>query len=59
MQNLPPGTYSLAVLGALFFLLQAYWISITLRDLKSQGVFADKRDQIAETRKKLEKLLNK
>ncbi|KGG17260.1 hypothetical protein EV07_0698 [Prochlorococcus sp. MIT 0603] len=40
-------------------MLQAYWISITLRDLKSQGVFADKRDQIAETRKKLEKLLNK
>jgi len=59
MESLPSGTIALAIFGVMFFALQVYWISQTLLDLQKRGVFEDKRDPLANTRKQLEKLLKK
>ncbi|AAP99709.1 MULTISPECIES: hypothetical protein [Prochlorococcus] len=59
MENLPPGTIPLAVFGLIFFLLQAYWISQTIKGLRREGLFKINRDPLKDTKEKLEKLLKK
>ena len=53
------GTLELALFGLIFFILQTWWISMTIRNLKKEGVFRKQTDPLAEQRRKLEKLLKK
>ena len=56
MEHLPSGTIALTVFGIIFFGLQAYWISQTLRELRKDGVFDKTLDPLSETKRKLEEL---
>ena len=59
-----PGTLPLIFLGLAFFLLQAWWISMTIRNGKNsfdkrKSKLDLKEDKLSQQRKFLEKLLDK
>ena len=52
------GTVELAFLGIAFAVLQVWWLSITFKNLKNEGIF-NKNDSLTDKRKELEKLFKK
>ena len=57
---MPQGTISFLVFGLIFFGLQIYWISQTLKDQNSKSRANIKTtDQLSEKKKELEKIFKK
>ncbi len=53
MMEINGGYIALAIVGVVFFCLQFWWISMTIRNGSDRGVFASQRQQKLDERKKL------
>ena len=58
MRSLNGGYVALAVIGALFLVLQVWWISMTIRNGKNERVLIN-QNQTDEIKKRLEKIFSK
>ena len=58
MENLNGGYVALAVVGLVFFALQLWWISLTIRNGRSKRVLIS-QNQTNEIKKRLEKIFSK
>ncbi len=58
MENINGGYVALAVVGLLFFGLQAWWISMTIRNGRNER-FLINQNQTDEIKKRLEKIFSK
>ena len=53
------GTLELFSLGIAFFVLQIWWISMTIKNGKNETMINGNQDPLAFTKKRLENLLKK
>ncbi len=53
------GTLELAFLGIAFLALQAWWVSMTIKNEPKEKVSDSNLDQLAATKKRLENLFKK
>ena len=58
MENINGGYVALVVVGLVFFALQVWWISMTLRNGRNERVLIN-QNQTDEIKKKLEKIFSK
>ena len=58
MENINGGYVALAVVGLVFFALQVWWISMTIRNGRSKRVLTN-QNQTDEIKKRLEKIFSK
>ncbi len=58
MENINGGYVALAVVGFVFFALQVWWISMTIRNGRNERVLIN-QNQTDEIKKKLEKIFSK
>jgi len=58
MENINGGFVALAVVGLVFFALQVWWISMTIRNGRSKRVLIS-QNQTNEIKKRLEKIFSK
>ena len=58
MENSNVGYVALVVVGLVFFALQVWWISMTIRNGRNERVLI-KQNQTDEIKKKLEKIFSK
>ena len=58
MEDINGGYVALAVVGLVFFALQVWWISMTIRNGRNERVLI-KQNQTDEIKKKLEKIFSK
>ena len=58
MENLNGGYVALVVVGLVFFALQVWWISMTIRNGRNERVLIN-QNQTDEFKKKLEKIFSK
>ena len=58
MKNINGGYVALAVDGLVFFALQVWWISMTIRNGRNERVLIN-QNQTDEIKKKLEKIFSK
>ncbi len=58
MENINGGYVALVVVGLVFFALQVWWISMTIRNGRNERVLIN-QNQTDETKKRLEKLFSK
>ena len=58
IQNLNGGYIALVVVGALFFGLQVWWISMTIRNGRNERLILN-QNQTDEIKKRLEKIFSK
>ena len=58
MENINGGYVALVVVGLVFFALQLWWISMTLRNGRNERVLIN-QNQTDEIKKKLEKIFSK
>jgi len=58
MENINGGYVALVVVGLVFFALQVWWISMTIRNGRNERVLI-KQNQTDEIKKKLEKIFSK
>ncbi len=58
MENMNGGYVALAVVAVVFFGLQAWWISLTMKNDKNERVLMN-LDQTEEIKKRLEKIFTK
>ena len=57
-ENLNGGYVALVVVGGVFFALQIWWISMTIRNGRNERVFINEK-QTDEIKKRLEKIFSK
>ena len=58
MENINGGYVALVVVGLVFFALQVWWISMTIRNGRNERVLI-KQNQTDEIKKRLEKIFSK
>tara|TARA_B100001250_G_scaffold164349_1_gene141347 strand:+ start:360 stop:539 length:180 start_codon:yes stop_codon:yes gene_type:complete len=58
MENINGGYVALVVVGLVFFALQVWWISMTIRNGRNERVLIN-QNQTDEIKKKLEKIFSK
>ena len=58
MENMNGGYVALAVVGIVFFGLQVWWISMTIRNGRNERVLTN-QNQTDEIKKRLEKIFSK
>ncbi len=58
MENINGGYVALAVVGLVFFALQVWWISMTIRNGRNERVLIN-QNQTDEIKKRLEKIFSK
>ena len=58
MENINGGYVALVVVGLVFFALQVWWISMTIRNGRNERVLIND-NQTDEIKKKLEKIFSK
>ena len=58
MENINGGYASLAIVGIVFFALQFWWISMTIRNGRNERVLLN-QNQTEEIKKRLEKIFSK
>ena len=58
MENINGGYVALVVVGLVFFALQVWWISMTIRNGRNERVLTN-QNQTDEIKKRLEKIFSK
>jgi|TARA_B100001996_G_scaffold310039_1_gene251737 hypothetical protein len=58
MENINGGYVALVVVGLVFFALQVWWISMTIRNGRNERVLIN-QNQTDEIKKRLEKIFSK